>query len=106
MAGRWEGKWISEVHGHNGALRCVITEAADGNHDARFRATYMKLLKFSYTVPLSVVETNGVWRFSGQEDLGTIAGGVYHYEGNASQAEFQSTYRSKSDHGVFEMQRP
>jgi len=106
ILGRWEGKWVSGVNGHNGTLRCIITEAEAGSFDARFRATYMKILKFSYTVPLSVMESNGVWQFTGQEDLGSMAGGMYHYEGHTSPTEFQSTYRSKYDQGVFEMKRP
>jgi len=106
VTGRWEGRWLSDANGHNGALRCIVSEREDGLYDARFRATYMKVLKFGYTVPLSVVESNGVWQFTGQEDLGSMAGGMYHYEGHASPTEFRSTYRSESDHGVFEMTRP
>jgi len=106
MLGRWEGQWLSEVNGHNGALRCIVTETSNGVHHARFRATYLKVLKFSYTVPLTVTESNGVWQFAGQEDLGTMAGGVYGYEGSATSNEFHSTYRSEHDHGTFDMQRP
>jgi hypothetical protein len=106
ITGRWEGRWISDVNGHNGVLRCIISGAEDGACEARFRATYMKVLKFGYTVPLSVVQTNGVWRFHGEEDLGAMAGGVYCYEGRATATDFHSTYRSEYDHGTFQMRRP
>jgi len=47
-----------------------------------------------------------VWQFQGDENLGWLAGGVYHYEGRVSPTNFHSTYRSKYDHGTFEMGRP
>jgi hypothetical protein len=106
IAGCWEGHWVSDVNGHHGALRCIISSPEDGAYQARFRATYMKVLKFGYTVPLSVAQSNGVWRFNGEEDLGAMAGGVYRYEGSATSTEFYSTYSSEYDHGAFQMKRP
>lgn len=41
----------------------------------RFRANYMKVLDFSYTVPLKVEQRDGIWHFQGEEDLGAVAGG-------------------------------
>jgi hypothetical protein len=105
MEGRWEGHWLSHVNGHTGKLRCILSQE-DDTYAARFRATYKKILRFSYTVPLQVEQTNGVWHFHGHEDLGKLAGGVYSYEGTATPTNFHSTYNSKYDHGVFEMQRP
>lgn len=66
----------------------------------------MKILRFGYTVKLSATSTNGVWHFEGQEDLGTLAGGLYRYEGKATPSYFESTYYSEHDHGVFVMERP
>ena len=25
ITGRWEGRWLSDVNGHNGRLRCLLT---------------------------------------------------------------------------------
>lgn len=106
ITGRWEGQWLSQANGHHGALRCVITPGTNGLYDAHFRATYKQVLRFSYVVPLHVTASNGVWHFTGEEDLGALAGGVYRYTGTASQTHFNSTYRSPHDVGVFQMERP
>ena len=30
LLGQWEGTWLSEANGHNGNLRCVVTQKKDG----------------------------------------------------------------------------
>lgn len=106
ITGRWDGHWLSDVNAHTGKLRCLITHQTNDLYAARFRATYMKILRFSYTVPLTVNASNDIWHFHGEEDLGALAGGVYRYVGNATTTNFHSTYDSKYDRGTFEMQRP
>jgi hypothetical protein len=105
LEGRWEGRWLSDANGHNGNLRCLITHTNGTEYAARFRATYLWVLRFSYTVPLQVEPHDGGWRFHGAEDLGKAAGGLYRYTGTATATNFHSTYDSKYDHGVFEMNR-
>jgi hypothetical protein len=106
IEGRWEGRWLSEVNGHTGALRCLVSRDASDQYAARFRATYLKVQHFSYTVPLQVERHDGEWQFTGEEDLGWMAGGVYRYAGMATPTNFDSTYESGADHGTFEMGRP
>jgi hypothetical protein len=106
IEGRWEGKWLSEVNGHSGNLRCLVSREGDDRCAARFRAAYARVLHFSYTVKLEIQPHFGGWEFNGEEDLGKLAGGVYTYEGRASATNLFSTYRSKYDHGTFEMRRP
>jgi hypothetical protein len=106
IAGRWEGTWRSDANGHRGRLRCIMTPQDGSVVEARFRATYAGILSFGYTAPLTVTNEAGVWRFTGEADLGKLAGGVYRYDGTASPTQFHSIYRAQSDHGVFEMQRP
>ncbi len=108
IAGPWSGRWLSHANGHNGELRCIITPNSETNYSARFRAKYRKLITFSatYTVPLTVVQTNGHFNFQGSADLGWLSGGVYTYHGSATASNFESTYSSKADHGIFEMTRP
>jgi hypothetical protein len=106
LLGCWEGTWLSDANGHNGNLRCVVTLKNDGTYKARFHAIYKKVLGFGYTVTLKAAETNGVFQFSGEADLGWWAGGVYQYEGYARDTNFFSTYRCKYDHGTFQMTRP
>jgi hypothetical protein len=106
LGGPWEGHWVSDVNGHNDRLRCVITEQSTNQYDAHFHATYKKVFHFGYTVPLQVRTEGDHYIFSGEADLGTMAGGLYTYEGNATGTNFFSTYKSKYDHGKFEMSRP
>lgn len=103
--GRWEGRWSSDANGHNGQLRCLISSTNETECRARFRATYGQLLHFTYTVPLSLQAHYEGWEFDGQANLGALAGGLYYYEGRASTTNFYSTYRSKYDHGIFQMHR-
>ena len=105
LEGRWEGRWLSDANGHNGKLRCIISHQTNDTYAARFRASYLWVLRFSYIVPLTVESQQDGWRFQGEADLGAAAGGVYHYDGSATQMNFHSTYRSSADHGVFEMNR-
>jgi hypothetical protein len=106
IQGRWQGVWVSEASGHNDQLRAVITRKVDGNYVARFHAKYRKVMSFGYTVPLNVEATGGGFKFSGQANLGWLAGGIYHYNGHANTTNFFSTYTSKYDHGTFQMGRP
>jgi hypothetical protein len=52
------------------------------------------------------------YEFSGDNNLGWLAGGNYHYEGSADvtgdrQTDlFTCTYKSSADHGRFNMTRP
>jgi len=103
LEGRWEGHWISEVNGHHGRLRCLVSREGEV-YQARFHAKYMKILSFGYTIPLRAAATDNGYIFSGEADLG-VMGGIYRYEGHADATNFFSTYSSKYDHGTFQMQR-
>jgi hypothetical protein len=104
LGGRWEGHWMSEVNGHHGKLRCIVTKQPDV-YQARFRAKYQKILSFGYTVPLKAERVDDGYKFRGEANLGALAGGVYHYDGHADATNFFSTYSSQYDHGNFQMHR-
>jgi hypothetical protein len=106
IEGRWDGKWLSDVNGHTGRLRCLLTRETDSSYEARFRATYWKVFRFSYSVSLRFEQKDVTWHFTGDENLGKLAGGIYHYEGQVTPTNFFSTYWSRYDHGTFQMQRP
>lgn len=106
IVGCWEGRWLSDVNAHTGLLRCIIAGETNGVYQARFRATYLKVLRYSYTVPLKVERRGDIWIFTGEEDLGALAGGIYRYTGTVTVTNFQSSYDSKYDRGMFEMRRP
>jgi len=109
IAGRWIGRWQSDVNGHNDQLRCLVTPSTNGTYSARYHARYTKWFlrfTFGYTVPLSVATHDGRFEFTGESNLGWYAGGVYRYNGSATATNFTSRYDSKYDRGTFEMKRP
>jgi len=104
--GPWDGTWVSETSGHRDRLRCIVTRKSADQFEARYKARYRKIISFSYTTPLSATESNLTWHFKGEANLGKLAGGVYSYQGAASSSNYFSTYTSKYDQGIFQMQRP
>jgi hypothetical protein len=108
ISGRWEGHWLSHVNGHNDKLRCVITEMDANQYEAKFHATYKMLvnLHFNYTVRLHFKPSAEGFAFHGEENLGSLAGGVYTYDGQANVTNFICTYASKYDRGAFQLHRP
>ena len=107
-SGCWEGIWHSDVNGHQGSLRCIITSGNSGS-EARYYATYtwwLFPLTFEYTVPLEVVREGEAWKSRGSAELGCwVAGGLYEYEGRAAGDDYVATYRSDFDRGVFRLKR-
>ena len=83
-----------------------MVRESDSRYQARFRATYANIFHFSYSVPLEVQPHDIGWEFDGEAALGKLAGGAYYYEGRATRTNLISTYKSKYDHGIFELQRP
>jgi len=106
LTGAWEGTWLSDFNGHNGRLRALITENPDGTYHAWYHAKYKRILSFAYSVDVEAKEIPNGHAFHGEADLGRLAGGVYTYEGFATNGVYNATYDSKYDKGVFKMQRP
>jgi hypothetical protein len=103
--GCWRGEWRSEATGHSGPLRCVVEPTDTGVWRASFHAGYARVFRACYATQLAVTEAGGGWRFKGRSDLGRLAGGVYEYEGEATMSAFRTRYRSRHDHGRFELHR-
>lgn len=108
LTGAWDGHWRSDVNGHNGRLRAIFTPGEAGTVNARFHAVYWGVLRFTSIVQLTVTGTgpDGVQQLEGSADLAGWAGGRYEYKGTSTPTTFKCAYRSKYDHGVFEMTRP
>ncbi|MEO5802176.1 MAG: hypothetical protein ABIR24_01495 [Verrucomicrobiota bacterium] len=106
IQGRWEGTWMSQPSGHADKLRCLVEKISEQSYRARFDSTYKRVFHFKSTVVLNGAEDAGNFHFEGEAKLPWWAGGVYHYKGSASATNFFSTYRSKYDHGTFQMTRP
>jgi hypothetical protein len=106
IAGPWEGRWLSDRNGHTGKLRGVLRKTGADEYDAHFHATFWKIMRATYHVPLKYEEADSLFTLSGKADLGLFSGGTYTYEAEATPARFFSTYTNKYDHGTFEMSRP
>lgn len=107
LAGCWEGTWQSEMNGHHGGLRAVITDQGAGVYDAHFKATFAVVIPYEFQMSLLVADDGTVYTFEGQEDLGLLAGGVYTYRGTASATDFLAHYcaSGNGDHGTFSMSK-
>lgn len=104
--GRWTGTWKSEFNGHAGGLRCIVSAEDDGRFLAWFHSTYSGFLTFQYKTHFAVTDEEGRIHFRGEQDLGSLVGGVYQYEGTVEGDQFRATFRAENnDHGVFEMER-
>lgn len=106
ITGPWQGAWTSKKNGDSDKLRCLITKISEREYQARFRAHYWKIFRFSYTVVLRAAPQEGEIPFQGDANLGWYAGGNYHYAGKAGATNFFSTYKSKADFGEFQLRRP
>ena len=104
--GRWEGGWRSEWNGHDGGLRCIVTREEAGGFLAWFDSTY-GIFSFRHKALFTLTEdTAERIRFEGAEDLGSMFGGVYTYDGAITGDDFQAIYSAENgDHGVFTMTR-
>jgi hypothetical protein len=106
LAGRWEGKWVSEQTGHSGRLRAIVTRVDGDTYRINYDAHFMGILRFTHAMNVAATREGETIKFHGEEDLGGMAGGVYRYDGTCNGREFTSTYDAKDDHGRFEMARP
>ena len=105
LAGLWEGTWESDYNGHNGKLRAIITPCGPGQYHAHYHATFAVVIPFAYETVHSASDHGSITYFSGEQDLGALAGGVYHYNGHADGSTFVASYRADKDYGTFQMRR-
>jgi hypothetical protein len=105
LAGRWVGEWICQLSGHHGELKCVLSQISPGVYRAYFYATFSRLFRVGYVTDLSAAQVDGQTRLKGEQDLGTLAGGVYRCEGTVTGTRFECHYSCKYDQGIFRLER-
>ncbi|HTL56525.1 MAG TPA: hypothetical protein VL361_12650 [Candidatus Limnocylindrales bacterium] len=103
FAARWQGEWQSQASGHHGELRCILRRKAMAEWEAQFHATYARWLRVAYGVLLHTKQSDGRLRLQGAADLGSLAGGLYEYDGELKPDLFECHYRCKYDHGTFRL---
>ena len=84
-------------------MRSLLARGETGEYKATFHAVYATILRVCYTVPLHGKWSDGKLKLEGEADIGALAGGIYHYQGEAGEDGFVCTYRCKYDHGTFRM---
>ena len=110
IAGPWSGEWHSDG-GHRGALLCILSPISSTTptqqYRARFEAKFWKLFTAHYDVTLYATPgADDAIQLVGNQDLGWLAGGVYHYEATVTPRAFDATYHCKWDTGQFHLTRP
>ena len=106
--GAWVGTWRSDVNGHTGGLRAVVTPvcADTSQRDFRFRASWAKILCAGFDLQAAVKPSGpGTWTVTGSRDLGRLFGGTFTCTGTFRGDVFQARYGAKMDHGIMEMRR-
>ncbi len=115
LTGAWVGTWKSLGDGHTGTLKAIVTKpsATTSGGGATGKPTeYVFLYKATWKTILSgVIEAKhqAQWKgphctLSGEKDLG-VFGGIFSFTGKATPTEFHADYKSKLDHGVFDLRR-
>lgn len=109
IEGRWIGEWESKQNQHHGQLRCLINKKEGDLYNTRFRAKYklgILTIGYSYNMEMTITQSEADYQFTGQADLGKLAGGIYKYNGTGTTNQLDINFRSPEDHGTFLLQRP
>src|ERR1043165_8383198 len=52
ITGPWDGSWLSDVNGHHGRLRAIVSRNSTDTYVARFKARFWKIFTAGYPVSL------------------------------------------------------
>jgi hypothetical protein len=108
LDGAWIGWWHSDAGHGGGELRCLLSTAYTGAPDdyrAWFKARFWGILTGEHMTMIRGQRQGDTVVFSGNEDMGPLAGGDYRYRGRIDPDEFRANYRSDDDHGTFQLER-
>ena len=101
-----EMDWKSVPTGHNGRLKCIITEKNEDEYEFYYWATWAKVLSGGFRTSCKVNKEGNLWKFNGTQNLGAL-GGKFSHEGKATNKEIKATYKAEhGDHGIFILTRP
>src|SRR5687768_16396056 len=80
IEGAWDGRWQSNAGHGGGRLWAVVNRTGESTYFAKFKAGYWGFLESENDVNLRVTSATQPVRASGNQDLGYLKGGVYHYD--------------------------
>lgn len=109
IEGRWTGHWKSDHNQHNGSMRTIIRRKEGDIYHTQFHAKYkvwIITVGYGYEMNMTVTNEGPNYEFTGEADLGKVAGGVYRYQGSGTTNQITIRFRSPKDHGTFRLQRP
>ena len=110
VLGPWEGSWRSDVNGHAGRLRLIVSadaaSATGDRADFTYRASWSALQGTFETKQPLTFQRNGGWTSEGDWELPAWAGGLYRYRMEGSRDAVQATFRARRDYGTFSFRRP
>ena len=104
LSGQWRGSWKSINTGHRGRLGAQFCRIDSTHVQAKFKGTFAKVIPFRYKPVLNIVhEEPGLIVLQGNKKLPLV--GNFEYNATIVGNQFNATYRSRRDHGVWYMQR-
>jgi hypothetical protein len=104
LSGCWSGRWQSCTTPHNGPLQAEFVRLDQSHYEVFFNGRFFKLLPFRYSVVMIAIEQDGAVSLSGSQFLGRMFG-RFTFQATASECEFNATYSSCKDHGLFTLTR-
>ncbi len=105
LSGHWSGDWRSCKTSHRGKLSASFCRLDAQHVQANFRGTFAKIIPFRYKAVLNVVhEQPGLMQLSGSKKLGPVMG-TFSYDATITGDNFNATYSSRRDRGLWQMRR-
>lgn len=105
LSGYWSGTWLSHTNGHDGPISACLRKIDDNQYSVHFSGRFWGLFPFEYDMTLTVVErTESALTLSGAKNLGLLFG-TFSYTATVTDTEFNASYCSRRDNGVFNMTR-
>ena len=94
----------SVMHTHHGKLNAHFCRLDETHVQAKFTGSFAKVIPFRYRPVLTIAhEEPGLMILEGNKKLPLV--GNFYYSATVSEAGFSATYRSRRDHGVWQMSR-
>ena len=104
LAGSWRCGWQSCNTGHRGRLNAQFCRIDQTHVRATFKGTFAKVIPLRYRPVQDIVhEQPGLIILQGSKKI--PFGGNFQYNATVSNGQFNATYRSRRDHGSWQMQR-
>ncbi len=106
--GPWTGKWNTKTNGHEGGLRCIVSEVENKSGKLQFwyHATWGPGFSAPFKVKYDAVKTgSNHFEIKGSENLGVF--GSFQHDAVISKSSFKAKYSNKKhDVGSFKLHRP